>query len=432
MAPDTAIVEIVDLTHDVRGVGRLGGKTVFVPGALPGEEVEIRILRRHARHDEAALLQVRRAAPGRLAPPCPHVGDCGGCALQHLVAAEQPALRRRQLEQALTRIAGLRPRRWLDTLSDAPWGYRARARLAVWRMPRDGVVRLGYRAADSRRVSPVEGCAVLDPALSRLIGPIAEVLSSLAAHYLPTEVLLARGDTQVAAALLAPQRPGVRERAVLGDFAAAQGIGLGFGTPRAGTQAPDWETPVPELLYSPEEGTRIAFAPWDFTQANRTLNRALVRCVIELLAPGPGDRVLDLFCGLGNFSLPLARRAQSVLGIEGVTEQVERARSNARLNELANCRFEPAALDREPGAAGWASARPDLVLLDPPRAGASPLCAWLGRSGARRICYVSCDAGTLARDAARLAAAGYRLEAAGALEMFPQTAHFEAIALFER
>lgn len=432
MAPDTAIVEIVDLTHDARGVARLGGKTVFVPGALPGETVEIRILRRHARHDEARLLHVERSACSRRTPPCPHVGACGGCALQHLEADQQPPLRRRQLEQALSRIAGLAPERWLGTLAGEPWGYRARTRLAVCRDAASNRLRLGYRAADSRRVAAVDRCGVLDPALARLITPMTEALSALPQDEAPKEVLLARGDEGLGAALLGERAPGEATRDTLSQFARAQGITLGFGVQRAQAREAEWESPAPELFYSPEEGTRIAFAPWDFTQANRALNRELVRQVIELLAPGPGDRVLDLFCGLGNFSLPLARRAGEVLGVEGLGSQVARARSNASLNRITNCRFEQAALDREPGRSGWAASRPDLVLLDPPRAGAAALVPWLGGCGARRICYVSCDAGTLARDAARLAAAGYRLAAAGALEMFPQTTHFESVALFER
>jgi 23S rRNA (uracil1939-C5)-methyltransferase len=431
VAPDIAILEIVDLTHDGRGVGRLAGKTVFVPGTLPGESVEVRIVRRHARHDEARLVGLRQAAPERVVPPCPHIEDCGGCTLQHLAAEAQPRLRRRQLEQSLTRIARLAPGRWFDTLVGEPWGYRARARLAVWREPGTGCARLGYRAAESRRVAAVAHCAVLDPVLSGLIAPMASALSAIPVEETPRELLLACGDEGVGAALVSqyPLGPMARERLL--QLAADEGIALGFGVQR-GARDVAWEDPAPELGYCPADGIRIAFAPWDFTQANRTLNRALVQRVIAWLAPAPGDRVLDLFCGLGNFSLPLARRASEVLGVEGLAAQVSRARANADLNGIANCRFEQAMLDRDPGGSGWAAARPDLVLLDPPRTGAAALMPWLGRCGARRICYVSCDAGTLSRDAARLAAAGYRLDAAGALEMFPHTTHFEAVALFTR
>jgi 23S rRNA (uracil1939-C5)-methyltransferase len=429
--PPSAELDILDLSHDGRGVARLDGKTVFVAGALPGERVRAHFTRRHARHDEARTLELLRASGARTTPPCPHFGHCGGCNLQHLDPAAQLEAHRHQLEQTLQRLGRVRPRRWLQPVGSAAWGYRSRARLAIVHDAASGTVHLGLREERSHRVEALGGCAILAPALARLMHPLAAALAGLEAPALPREAWLAAGDSEHAVALgcSAPLPPA--DRARLAALAAQEHFALRLGT-LDGKGGCNWDQAVPALCYAPAAGLRVAFEPWHFTQANPAVNRALVRSVLRELAPQPADRVLELYCGLGNFSLPLAREAAELCGIEGDAALVECARANARVNGCDNAEFLVADLASAPRQAAWARRRWDLVLLDPPRSGAPALAEMLARSGARRIAYVSCDAATLARDAARLAALGLRLEAAGVFDMFPQTSHFESLALFQR
>jgi 23S rRNA (uracil1939-C5)-methyltransferase len=421
-------VEVSGLSHDGRGVARLDGKTLFVAGALPGERVRARIAARHARFDEAQTLAVLQPSPERVAPPCPHYGSCGGCTLQHLDPAGQLAAHQRTLADVLARIARLAPARWLDPVPSPAWGYRARARLAPGRVTEGGAIRLGFRREDSRRVEPVAACAVLEPALQALLEPLAALMASLQAPRFLHELLLAAGDGPGAAiGFDCASPPGAADLARLGDFCERHAPGLALRLPGAA-----WPAAAAPLAYAPCDGLALGFAPWHFTQANRAVNRALVASALALLDPAPGDRVLDLFCGIGNFTLALARRAAEVCGVDAGAAELARARENAVANDIHNARFHAADLAGETASSGWARERWDLVLLDPPRAGAARLVPLLARLAPRRICYVACDPATLARDAAALAASGYRLEAAGVLEMFPQTAHFESIALFRR
>jgi 23S rRNA (uracil1939-C5)-methyltransferase len=424
-------LEVLDLSHDARGVARLDGKTVFVAGALPGERVRAQLTRRHARYDEARTLELLRSSASRIAPPCPYYGRCGGCNLQHLDPAAQLEAHRDQLEQALQRLARLQPRRWLQPVASAPWGYRARARLAIERDATSGAIHIGLREERSHRIEPLAACAVLEPGLARLLSPLAATLAGLEAPTLPREAWLAAGDNGHAVALgcTAPLPPA--DRARLAEFAESEQFLLRLGV-LGGSSECHWEDTAPALSYTPAEGLRHAFDPWHFTQANPAVNRALVASVLRELEPQPADRVLELYCGLGNFSLPLARAVARLTGIDGDAALLERARLNARANGCDNVEFVLADLAVAPREAPWARQRWDLVLLDPPRSGAPALAETLAKSGARRIAYVSCDAATLARDAARLATLGLRLEAAGVFEMFPQTSHFESLALFQR
>jgi 23S rRNA (uracil1939-C5)-methyltransferase len=430
-AQGDATLEVVGLSHDGRGVARADGKTVFVDGALPGEVVRCRVVRSRPRFDEARLLELVRGAPERTEPRCVHYGRCGGCALQHLSSAAQLAARERQLADALSRIAGLVPRAWLPPVASPPYGYRSRARLALHWDSRQRRVTLGFRRPGSRDIEPVDGCAVMVPDLAELVGPLAALIATFAQPARVRELWLASGEPGLALAAACAAALEPRDREALADFCAARDIVLHLGSSDAPGSAVNWVAGGPPLGYAPAEGLRLEFNPWQFTQANRGVNRALVEAVIALLQPRAGDRVLDLFCGLGNFSLPLARLAGHVTGIEGDAQMVECARGNARRNALANTEFLHADLAALPGGSAWARARYDLVVLDPPRSGASALMPALARLRVRRIAYVSCDAATLARDAALLCARGdWTLAHAGVLDMFPQTAHFETLAVF--
>jgi len=423
-------LEVVGLSHDGRGVAREAGKAIFIAGALPGETVRCRVTHSRPRFDEARLLEVRLPSPDRRAAPCPHYGRCGGCALQHLAAPAQLAARERQLADALARIARLEPREWLAPVASAPWAYRSRARLAVQRERSTGRVSVGFRRGASRTLEPLAGCAVLVPELSTLIGPLAALLDTLHEPGRLREIWLASGEPGVAMGVACSAAPGAADRDALAGFCAGRGIVLHLGAAGHASASVAWSEDGPPLRYAPAEGLELEFHPWHFTQANRVVNRAMVEALIALLAPRREDRVLDLFCGLGNFSLPLARTAAQLTGVEGDAALVAMAQRNAVSNGLANAHFVQADLAAATPSGAWTRGHFELVVLDPPRSGAAALLPLVLRLGARRIAYVACDAATFARDAAALCAGGYALTHAGILDMFPQTAHFETLGIF--
>jgi len=425
--------EVVDLDHDGRGVARLGGKAVFVAGALPGERVLLRRLRRRARHDEAILLEVRAASPLRVDPACAHYGRCGGCALQHLAPAAQVEAKGRELANALARIGHVEPEAWLAPLTGPSYHYRRRARLGVRVLPRSGRAIVGFRERTSPRLADVRSCEVLAPPVGALCEALGELIGMLSvAERLPQiEVAVGERATVLVARVLSAPSAADLER--LREFGRSHGVEFWLQPGGAETAAPI-DPPGAVLDYTlPEFGVTLEFAPLDFVQVNAELNRRMVGRAIELLAPEPGDAVLDLYCGLGNFTLPLARSAAEVQGIEGEAGLVARARRNAELNGLGNARFALADLAVPPGREPWAQRRYQRVLLDPPRAGAEAVLGLIGASGARRVVYISCHPASLARDAGLLVQQhGFRLGAAGVMDMFPHTAHVESIAVFER
>ncbi len=429
-AHDTNVC-IEGLAHDGRGVARRAGKAVFVPGALPGEDVCIRIVRSRSSHDEATLVSINNPSPDRVEPPCPHAGACGGCTLQHFSPSAQLRAQQQRLADALTRIGKVSPAHWMESVSADPWAYRSRARLSVAQDGRSGRVRVGFLREDSAQVEDVEHCAVLVPALAHLPALIRDALSALEGPVLPEEVWLASGDDGSAVAFCSRRTLSAADRGRLTALGRSLGLLTGFGTLEPGGRR-HWESPAPRLRYAPETGITLAFAPWDFTQANRVVNRALVSRVIDLLAPGPEDGVLDFFCGIGNFTLPLARRAGRVMGLESNAEQVACAIENASANRLPGCEFRVIDLFGEDAIRALPKKGFGLAVVDPPRGGAAVLCAGLRKFDLRRIAYVSCDAATLARDARQLCAHGFRLERAGVLQMFPHTSHVESLALFVR
>lgn len=429
--PQLGIARVERLSHDGRGVARVAGKTLFIEGALPGEEVRFRVTKCRARYDEATTVEILQASPHRVVPPCPHYGRCGGCNLQHLAPAAQLGIRQQHLVDALERIAGLSPARWLDPVPGEPWAYRARARLAIDSGHGRVAPALGFRREGSKHVEALDCCPVLTNEASALLRPLTQLLGELEHPNWLQEAWLASGEPGLALGLSctrATPHPADVER--LRTFCAAHNVKLQIGTVIDGQTR--WPEQAEALSYHTGcEDVRLHFQPWQFTQANRGVNRALIALVGELLQPQPADRLLDLFCGLGNFSLPLARRVAQVTGIEGEAAAIESARNNARLNGIGNVEFLRANLAQDPGASAWARGRYELIVLDPPRAGAAALVPALLKLRPRRICYISCDPATLARDARKLCAGGkIELLAAGVLDMFPQTSHCESIALF--
>jgi 23S rRNA (uracil1939-C5)-methyltransferase len=433
------MVTIVDLDHDGRGVARLGGKVVFVPGALPGETVRLGRRRRRSGHDVAELAEVVAPAPARVPPPCAHFGVCGGCALQHLAPDAQRAAKERELLQQLERIGKVAPDAVLAPLAGPDLEYRRRARLGVKYVAKKGRVLVGFRERESPYVTDVRRCHVLADPVGRLIEPLAALIDTLGVRDRLPQIEVAIGEPEVGAAapvvvlvlrVLAP--PDDDDLGRLRAFARLHGVEFWLQPGGHETAAPLDPPPRPLRYALPEFGVDLEFGPLDFVQVNGELNRRMVSHAIGLLAPEPTDAVLDLYCGLGNFTLPLARRAARVFGVEGEAGLVARARANAERQGLANAAFAVADLSRDLRGEPWARERWNRVLLDPPRVGAREVLPAVVASRAERVVYISCHPGSLARDAGLLVNEhGFRLAAAGVMDMFPHTAHVESIAVFE-
>jgi 23S rRNA (uracil1939-C5)-methyltransferase len=429
-APEEGVVAA--LNHDAEGVVR-DAKTVFVPGALPGERIRFRRLRRHRQHDEGELLEILEPSAERVVPRCAHFGICGGCAMQHLAPEAQLRAKQNELAENLQRIGRVTPDRWLAPLAGPVWQYRRRARLGAKYVTKRGRVLVGFRERQKPYVAALARCEILAPPVDDLIEPLSTLLTGLRAREFIPQIEVAVADNIVVLVFRNLVELDATDRAALASFGAARNLrvylqpgGMDTIAPLAGERA-TLEYHLPEL------GLRFEFQPTDFVQVNGAINRTLVTQAVDLLEVEPTHRVLDLFCGLGNFTLPLAQRAAEVVGIEGEAGLVARARHNADLNGLGNARFHVANLAEAEGGAVALAGRFDRVLLDPPRAGAIEVLPRLAALGATRMVYVSCHPGTLARDLGVLCHEyGYRLEAAGVIDMFPHTTHVESIAVLEK
>ncbi len=430
--PEQAVEAVVDsLSPEGRGVARVEGKTVFIDGALPGERVRFRYRRLHRRYDEGEVEEVLASSPDRVEPRCIHFGVCGGCTLQHLAPEAQRRHKEAALLEHLERLGGVRPEEVLPPLTGPLWGYRHKARLGVRHVPKKGGVLVGFREKRNWRLAGLTRCEVLHPSVGGRVSALAELVQGLEAREHIAQIEVAVGDEAGALVFrnLVPLAAADLER--LRAFGRETGLYLYLQPAGPGSiQALGEEAP---LFYRLDGGAvTLRFRPTDFTQVNPELNRAMVALALELLAPAPEDRVLELFCGLGNFTLPLARRAGQVTAVEGEAALVERARDNAAAHGLTNIRFQVADLAEAGERPPWAGPC-DKVLLDPPRSGAEAALAGIAATGAARIVYVSCNPATLARDAGILVREhGYRLRRAGIMDMFPHTAHVESIALLER
>lgn len=445
---------VESLDQDGRGVARSGGKVVFVDGALPREVVETETLRHKSSFDVARMVAVRSANPGRCAPRCPHFGTCGGCSLQHADLPLQVAAKQRVLEEALARIGGVHPATLLPAIAGPAWGYRHRARLSVRDVPKKGGILVGFHERRSRYVADMRECHVLPPRLSELLLPLRALVASLSIRARLPQIEIAVGERLVprsaaqtgtcamqpvyALVLRVLEAPSETDLAKLVAFADTHGVEFWLQPGGPETVVP-FHPPSAALAYTlPEFDVALPFSPTDFTQVNAAVNRVLVRRALQLLAPQPHDHVADFFCGLGNFTLPIARRGAFATGFEGSRTLVARALENARRNGLGtSTAFVCANLFDSAQEAVARAGRLDRVLLDPPREGAIELVKALPACDAagapQRVVYVSCNPATLARDAAVLVhQRGYALEAAGIVNMFPHTAHVESIALFTR
>lgn len=425
--------DVVSMAHDGRGVARIDGKATFLYGALPGEQVRFRYLSRKRNRDEGQTVSVTRASPDRVEPRCAQYGICGGCSLQHLDPAAQVMAKQTVLLDNLRHLGGVEPMQVLPAIiNDSPWGYRRKARLGVKDVVRKGKVLVGFRERGSSFVTDVERCHVLHPRVGELLPALSALIESLSISQRVPQIEMAMDDARCVLILRLLDPLSDQDRRLLEAFQADNDI-VFYLQPGG----PDTVTPLTsgvDLHYDlPEHDVTLAFLPGDFTQVNTEINRRMIARSLELLEPGEDDAVLDLFCGIGNFTLPIARRCASVVGVEGDAGLVERARQNAQRNRIDNAEFFTADLYGELTAEPWMKRHFDKALLDPPRSGAQEMLPLLSRLGVRRIVYVSCYPGTLARDAGQLVKDhGYRLVSAGVMDMFPHTAHVESIALFEK
>lgn len=428
-----AIIESLD--HEGRGVAHVEGKTIFIEGALPGEEVEYSSFRRKPSFEQASALSILRTSAQRIEPRCRHFGVCGGCSMQHLEPAAQAAAKQRVLEDALWHIGRLRPEVLYPAIYGPAWGYRKRARLSVRLVAKKGGVLVGFHEKRSSYVADMDSCEVLPPDISALLPELRSLIAGLSIPDRIPQIEVAIGDSQKVLVLRVLESPSAEDEIMLREFADRHELVLYLQTGGPGSLSLFHSKDAPPLAYSlPEFGIELRFSPLDFTQVNHGINRMLVRRALALLAPDKNERIADMFCGLGNFTLPIARSGAQVVGVEGAAALVEKARANAALNGLeAKTEFRVANLFEATGESIAELGRFDKMLIDPPRDGAIALVKALGVDAPSRIVYVSCSPATLARDAAELVhEQGYRLRGAGIANMFPQTSHVESIALFER
>lgn len=426
-------IQITDLSHDGRGVGRRDGKAIFVSGALPGETVQVEQTGRNRHFDEGRTLDVLVASPDRVQPRCPHFGTCAGCVLQHLAEPRQIAAKHGVLMDNLQRIGHVEPRTVLEPLVDKAWGYRRKGRFSVRYVEKKGKAVVGFRETNPRFVADLSVCHTVIPEIGERLPVLAALVDSLDGKRTLPQIEFIAGEQGVALVFRHLEPLSDDDQARLASFARETGFAVFLQPGGIESVHALWPAETDLSFALPDFDLHLAFRPLDFIQVNAGLNDKMIRKAIELLDPQPGERVLDLFCGLGNFTLPLARRAGMVVGVEGDAGLVERARANAASNQVANVEFHAADLAKDLAGETWMKAGFDKLLLDPPRAGAAEVLAQLPLKGIRRIVYVSCHPGSLARDAGYLVRErGYTLVAAGAMDMFPQTAHVESIALFEK
>jgi 23S rRNA (uracil1939-C5)-methyltransferase len=428
-------LKIESLDQEGRGVARRDGKAIFIEGALPGEVVTYSVYRKKPSYEQATLISVLKESASRVAPRCPHFGNCGGCSLQHFDARAQVAVKQRVLEDSLWHIGRVRPEQMLPAIYGPAWGYRHRARFTVRHVPKKGGALVGFHEKRSSYVADMDSCEVMPRRLSVLIRPLRDLVSALSIRSrLPQiEVALGAEADVLVLRVLEPLLPPDVE--ALRTFADRYSVRLYLQPGGPETASPMLVDDATDLYYAlPEFDLKIRFAPTEFTQVNHAVNAVLVRRALMLLDPQPGESIADMFCGVGNFTLAIARSGAKTLGVEGSEELVRRATQNAEMNGLSDfATFITRDLYRMTGDPLAGMGRFDRMLLDPPRDGAAELVKALPDDGPRRLVYVSCNPGTLARDAAVLTQSrGYRLSAAGVVNMFPHTAHVESIAVFDR
>ncbi|WP_133140008.1 23S rRNA (uracil(1939)-C(5))-methyltransferase RlmD [Legionella genomosp. 1] len=430
----TAIIE--KFSHDGRGIARINGKTTFIDGALPEETVSFEYLRTKKDYDEGRLVEVINPSVHRANPRCQHYQLCGGCSLQHLDEETQIQEKQALLFDMFQRIGHCQPEMILEPLSAGSWNYRNKARLSVRYVHKKQATLVGFREKNNPRyITEISHCPVLHKKVDDNIQALRQLMDSLESPEKIAQIEVAAGDEEVALILRNLDALSSQEEQQLKAFADASGFILYLQRGNSETVKRFYPESDDEFLHYelPEEGIRYQFHPTDFTQINPRLNRLMIPNALELLELNQDDTVLDLFCGLGNFSLPIAKRCRQVIGFEGSETMVERAAMNARINHLDNLQFYAANLDEPDILAKFNLPAISKMLIDPPRSGALEIMRQIDKLKPERIVYVSCNPATLARDSDILVnQQGYRFIAAGVMDMFPHTSHVESIAVFQK
>lgn len=431
--PIEMTVSIESLTNDSRGVAHHEGKAVFVDGALPGERVRCRTTQRSSKYDSATVLEVLEASEDRVQPRCSAAGVCGGCSLQHMADAVQIHAKQQVLLENLMQIGKVSPKSVLPPLQGSHWNYRRKARLGVKLVPKKGGVLVGFREKQSGYLAVMDRCDVLDERFSNLIIPLRELIGRLSVARRIPQVEIAAGDDTAVLVFRHLEPLSELDQEQLKSFAQQHNLSIMLQAGGPDSIQPLYPASQELLEYRLDEwDVSIRFRPTDFTQVNASINKLMISRALDLLAPEKGDDVLDLFCGIGNFTLPLARVSQHVTGIEGDSVLVKMARENAITNSISNADFITADLYDTPLDGSWLHRKWDRILLDPPRSGAMEVIERLPELEPKRIVYVSCNPATLARDSDILVNKhGFKLISAGVMDMFPHTNHVESIAVFD-
>jgi 23S rRNA (uracil1939-C5)-methyltransferase len=433
---DSTPVLITGISHEGRGIAHINGKITFIENALPGETVLIAYNKKRRCYDEAKSIQILIASPDRIQPECLHYGICGGCSLQHLSNAAQLQHKEKTLLEQFNHFAGIKPKSLLPPLTAASWGYRRRARLGVKYVTKKQAVLVGFREKNGRYLAELQACKTLDPRVGQLLVPLQQLIRTLKAFEAIPQIEAALGDDMLALVFRHLVPLDSSDQIKLKNFAEHHQLQLYLQPGNENTTHCIWPEKPKLLSYRLEnkgyKSLELLFEPKHFVQINADINQAMIKRAMELLSPNFSDRILDLFCGLGNFSLPLATRCQFVVGIEGYTELVERAKANALHNAINNTHFYTADLTASIQKENWAQQTFNKILLDPPRSGALEIIQQIAHWDVERIVYVSCNPASLARDAGELVKQGYSLQQVGIMDMFPQTHHSEAICLFTK
>lgn len=426
---------IQSLSHEGRGVAKQNGKTIFIENALPGEEVNFKYLKKHSKYDEGLADSIAHPSPDRVDPQCDHFLICGGCSLQHMSTTSQIALKQNVLLEQLAHFAQIVPETWLPPLTGNSYGYRRKARLGVRFVIKKNQVLVGFHEKTGRYIADISSCSILDTAASHLISPLKACVMQLASYREIPQIELACGDDEKALVFRHLQPLSEKDQQLLIAFGKEYQAHIYLQPGNPTTTHRIWpESGEERLIYRlPDHQIELKFHPHDFTQVNASINRQMVDRVIKLLAVCEQDRILDLFCGLGNFTLPIARYCQAIVGVEGDLAMVSRAQENALHNQLPNTAFFTHDLTLPFGQSQFAKQTYNKILLDPPRSGAREILADIAKLNPSLIVYISCNPATLARDAGELVHQhGFKLTSVGIMDMFPQTRHMESIAVFEK
>ena len=429
-------IVITGISHEGRGIAHINGKITFIENALPGETVLIAYNKKRRSYDEAKSTQILKASTDRIQPGCLHYDSCGGCSLQHLSNQAQLHHKEKTLVDQLSHFAAIKPESLLPPLTGASWGYRRRARLGVKYVAKKQAVLVGFREKNGRYLAQLQTCKTLDPRLGQLLVPLQQLIHKLNAFQAIPQIEAALGDEILGLVFRHLVPLDSSDQAQLKTFAQQHHLQLYLQPGNENSTYCIWPEDPKLLSYKLEDKgykpLELLFEPKHFIQINADINQAMIQRAMELLSPNFSDRILDLFCGLGNFSLPLAIRCQFVVGVEGYAELVERAKANAKHNKINNTQFYISDLTASILKETWTQQTFNKILLDPPRSGALEIISQIAHWNVERIVYVSCNPASLARDTRELVKQGYSLKQVGIMDMFPQTHHSEAICLFTK